>query len=48
MQLINQLSYYEKIQRQIARRWDKVAYHFKKWENFLTILKDNWSKVEPT
>jgi len=35
---INQLSFYEKIERNIARKRDKLAYHFKKWTNLLSIL----------
>ena len=38
---INQLRYYEKIERKIARKGDKVTYHFKKWTNLLSILKDD-------
>ena len=35
---INQLGFYEKIERNIARKRDKLACHFKKWTNLLSIL----------
>ena len=38
---INQLRYYEIIERKIASKSDKLTYHFKKWTNLLSILRDD-------
>ncbi|KAL9989442.1 hypothetical protein ACROYT_G003991 [Oculina patagonica] len=35
---INELNFYEKIERNIARKRDKLACHFKKWSNLVSIL----------
>ena len=38
---INQLRYYEIIERKIASKRDKLTHHFKKWTNLLSILRDD-------